>query len=186
MLFDYRNLFRIFSLAMLLMGVMMSVAHADDDDDDERHGGISGERHSGKYGGEDRGRPIQPAQVNAKFQQECSSCHIAYAPGLLPGESWRKVMAGLNKHFGTDASLTDLETKEITAFLVSNASNRWSAPTAPLRITETAWFKRKHDGHEVSSDVWKRPSVKSAANCAACHPQADRGDFNEHNIRIPR
>lgn len=185
MFFDSRNLLRIFSLAMLLMGVMMSVAHADDDDD-ERHGGISSERHSGKYGGEDRGRPVQPAQVNAKFQQECSSCHIAYSPGLLPAESWRKVMAGLDKHFGTDASLTDQETKEITTFLVNHASNRWSASTAPLRITETAWFKRKHDGHEVSPDVWKRPSVKSPANCAACHPKADRGDFDEDNIRIPK
>ncbi len=185
MLFDYRNLFRVFSLAMLLMSVTMSVAHADDDDD-ERHEGTFGERHSGKYGGEDRGRPVQPAQINAKFRQECSSCHIAYSPGLLPAESWRKVMAGLDKHFGTDASLTDQENKEITAFLVNNASNRWSAPTAPLRITETAWFKRKHDGHEISPDVWKRPSVKSRANCAACHPQADRGDFEEDNVRIPK
>jgi Dihaem cytochrome c len=185
MLFDQRNHFRMFAVVALLTVGTASVAHADDDDD-ERHGSISGERHSGKYGGEDRGRPVQPSQVNAKFQQECSSCHIAYSPGLLPAESWRKVMSGLDKHFGTDASLTDQENKEITAFLVSHASNRWSAPTAPLRITETTWFKRKHDGHEVSPDVWKRPSVKSPANCAACHPKADRGDFDEDSIRIPK
>ena len=184
-MFDQRNYFRMFAVVALLSVGTVSVAHADDDDD-ERHGGVSAERHRGKYGGEDRGRPVQPLQVNAKFQQECSSCHIAYSPGLLPAESWRKVMAGLDKHFGTDASLTDQENKEITAFLVNHASNRWSAPTAPLRITETAWFKRKHDGHEVSPDVWKRPSVKSPANCGACHPQAERGDFEEDNIRIPK
>ena len=28
--------------------------------------------------------------------------------------------------------------------------------------------------------------VKSAANCGACHTQADNGDFNERNIRTPR
>ncbi len=185
MMSDQRNHFRMFAVVALLTVGTVSVAHADDDDD-ERRGRISNERHSGKYGGEDRGRPVQPSQVNAKFQQECSACHIAYSPGLLPAESWRKVMAGLDKHFGTDASLTDQENKEITAFLVNHASNRWSASTAPLRITETAWFKRKHDGHEVSPEVWKRPSVKSPANCAACHPQADRGDFEEDNIRIPK
>ena len=43
---------------------------------------------------------------------------------------------------------------------------------------------REHD--EVPAATWKLPAVKSAANCAACHTQADQGDFNEHNVRIPR
>ena len=95
-------------------------------------------------------------------------------------------MAGLDKHFGSDASLDAQGNKEITAVLANNASNRWRAPTAPLRITESAWFKRKHDGHEINPAVWKNPQVKSPANCAACHPRAERGDFNEHEIRMPR
>lgn len=172
-------------VAILAVSATISVAQADDDRD-ERYGEGYGERSSGKYGGENRGNPLQPSQINAKFQQECSTCHIAYAPGLLPAESWRKVMTGLGKHFGSDASLTDQENKEIAAFLVNNASNRWSASTAPLRITESAWFKRKHDGHEISPTVWKNPQVKSPANCAACHPQAERGDFSERNIKIPK
>lgn len=166
------------AVAVLAMITAMPVAHADDDD------GRSA-RHSEKYSGENRGKPLQSAQINAKFLQECSSCHIAYAPGLLPAESWRKVMAGLDQHFGSDASLDAKDNKEITDFLVKNSSNRWSAPTAPLRITETAWFKRKHDAHEIHPAVWKNPHVKTPANCAACHPQAERGNFNEHDIRIP-
>lgn len=140
----------------------------------------------GKYGGEDRGKPLQPAQLNVKWQQECASCHIAYAPGLLPAESWRKIMSGLDKHFGEDASLTAPENKEITAFLVGNASNRWSAKTAPLRITESMWFKTKHNSREVAPEVWKRVSVKSPANCQACHIDAAKADFNEHRIKIPK
>ncbi len=170
--------FQALAVTILTLGLTMSAAQADDDD--------RGGRHGGKYGGEDRGRPVAPAQTNAKFQQECGTCHIAFAPGLLPAESWRKVMAGLDKHFGSDASLGDQDTREITDFLVKNASNRWTAATAPLRITETAWFKRKHDSREVPPAVWKNPKVKSAANCQACHPQADRGDFNERSIRMPR
>lgn len=158
---------------VIAMGVAVSAAQADD-------------RHERKYGGENRGKPVQPAEVNAKWRQECASCHIAYAPGLLPAESWRRVMAGLDKHFGTDASLTDEENKEITDFLVGNASNRWSSPNAPLKITEAAWFKRKHDDHEIAPSVWKNPQVKSPANCGACHTQADNGDFKERNIRMPR
>ncbi len=140
----------------------------------------------GRYGGEDRGKPLQLAQVNAKWQQECASCHIAYAPGLLPAESWRKLMSGLDQHFGEDASLTAQENKEITAFLLANASNRWSANTAPLRITESQWFKSKHNNREIAPDTWKRASVKSPANCQACHAEAAKADFNERRIKIPK
>lgn len=139
-----------------------------------------------KYNGEDRGKPVMPATVNAKFQQECSGCHVAYAPGLLPAASWTKIMGGLDKHFGADASLTAAENKEITDFLVKNASNRWTATTAPLRISESAWFKSKHDAHEINPSIWKRASVKGAFNCSACHGGADKGDFSERNIRIPK
>ena len=169
--------FRVLAIALLAMGIMMPAAQADDGHD---------EKYGGKYGGENRGKPVHPVQTNPKFQQKCPPCHIAYAPGLLPAESWRKMMASLDKHFGSDASLDTQDNKEITAFLVNNASNRWSASTAPLRISETAWFKRKHDGHEINPAVWKNPQVKSPANCAACHPQAERGNFNEHDIRMPR
>jgi nitrate/TMAO reductase-like tetraheme cytochrome c subunit len=140
----------------------------------------------GKYGGEDRGKPLQPAQINAKWQQECANCHIAYPPGLLPAESWRKIMSGLDRHFGNDASLTAQESKEITAYLVDNASNRWSAKTAPLRITESMWFKSKHNSREIPPDTWKRVSVKSAANCQACHTGAAKADFDEDRVKIPK
>jgi hypothetical protein len=173
MLKHYQDISRVFAVAVLAMSMTMSGARAD-------------EGRGNKYGGENRGKPVQPVQVNAKWQQECAACHIAFAPGLLPAESWRKVMSGLDKHFGSDASVTARENKEITGFLVSNASNRWNAPTAPLKITETAWFKRKHDGHEIPPAVWRNPSVKSPANCAACHTQAESGDFSERNIKMPK
>jgi hypothetical protein len=172
-----RKFARMLAVALLASSTSLPVALADDDRYEGR---------GGKYGGENRGKPLQPAQTSAKLQQECASCHIVYAPGLLPAESWRKIMSGLDQHFGSDASIDVADSKEITAFLVNNASNRWTAPTAPLRITESAWFKRKHDAHEISPAVWKRPAVKSPANCGACHPQAERGNFNEHDIEIPR
>lgn len=139
-----------------------------------------------KYNGEDRGRPVQPAQVNAKWQQECGSCHLAFPPGLLPAASWRKVMGGLDKHFGVDASLTPAEAGPITDFLVQHASNRWSANSAPLRITESAWFKSKHNSREIAPAVWQRAAVKSPSNCLACHKDADKGNFDEHSVRIPK
>lgn len=123
--------------------------------------------------------------ANPTLQAECGSCHLAYPPQLLPARSWRALMTGLDKHFGSDASLDTKTTAEISAFLEKNAARDRDASAKPvLRITETNWFRHEHD--EVSTSVWRNPKVKSAANCAACHTAAARGDFSEHSIRIPR
>ena len=95
-------------------------------------------------------------------------------------------MSGLGKHFGSDASLDPAAAREIGALLDKNAGSRKQEASGKplLRITDTRWFKREHD--EVSDRTWKNPKVKSAANCAACHIQAESGNYNEHNIRIPK
>jgi hypothetical protein len=137
---------------------------------------------------EDHGehRRFSPAPVLPKYQQECSACHVAYPPGLLPRASWQRVMGQLKNHFGTDASLDSATTAELSTWLSANAGGGGRSREEPLqdRITHSAWFVRQHD--EVGAATWKRASVKSASNCSACHAQADKGDFNEHQVRIPR
>ena len=51
------------------------------------------------------GKPASASDPAAMWKAECSSCHMAYHPGLLPERSWRKMMAELDKHFGQNASL---------------------------------------------------------------------------------
>lgn len=121
---------------------------------------------------------------NARWKAECGSCHLAYPPQLLPAPAWRSIMAGLDKHFGADASIDRAAAAEIGTFLQNNAGGSPRAGAQPRRITETAWFRHEHD--EVPGAAWQRPSIKSAANCAACHRTAEQGDFRERNIRIPR
>ena len=119
------------------------------------------------------------------WKEECGSCHIAYPPRLLPGSAWRELMASLDRHFGTDASI-DLKTaKHIAGFLENNAGReRVSRQSSSLRITDTRWFLHEHD--EVPTRVWNNPRVKTAANCQACHVNASSGDFDEHSVRLPR
>lgn len=126
-----------------------------------------------------------PANAPASYDAECASCHMAYPPGLLSEQSWKNVMSQLSKHFGTDASVDAKTQAEITSWLLKNAATRQKySETAPEnRITKTTWFIRKHD--EVRPDVWKRASIKSPANCGACHADAAAGNFSEKNIKIP-
>ena len=115
---------------------------------------------------------------NAAWKAECESCHIAYPPQLLPAQAWRRVMSQLDRHFGADASVEAAAAAEITAYLERHAGTgkRVAGAGSSLRITETPWFVREHG--EVS--------LKNAASCAACHTLAERGDFSERNIRLPR
>jgi hypothetical protein len=119
------------------------------------------------------------------WKAECGSCHVAYPPALLPAASWRALMSGLDKHFGTDASLDPASAARITTFLEQNASRKRKLVSASgLRITETRWFRHEHD--EVAGAVWKNPTVKSPSNCTACHAGAEHGDFSEDNLQIPK
>jgi cytochrome c553 len=141
-------------------------------------------------------KPPSAGDPAAMWKAECSSCHMAYPPGLLPERSWRRLMAGLDKHFGQNASLDAATTTAILDYLAQNSAERSAhrrsarflaavpAAATPLRITENAYFVREH--REVSPDVWKLPKVGSPANCNACHADAEQGNFSERNVRIPR
>lgn len=121
--------------------------------------------------------------ANPKWQTECGSCHMAYPPQLLTAENWRQMMKGLDRHFGANATLDAKENAEILAFLERYAARDQKYSANTLRISDTAWFQRKH--REVSDSAWSHAKVKSRANCIACHVTAERGDWSEHSIRMP-
>jgi len=117
---------------------------------------------------------------NATWKAECGTCHLAYPPNLLPAPAWRRVMAGLERHFGTDASIDARSAAEISAFLEIHAGRDRHAQVdqETNRITESAWFRQKHA--ELVPTVWRHRLVKTPLNCGACHAAAERGDFSEH------
>lgn len=123
--------------------------------------------------------------THAATLQECGSCHLAFPPSMLPARSWRAMMADLENHFGEDASLDAASNAAITTYLVANAADvrggklvRGLSPQeAPLRITELPKWVREH--REVTRAEWNDPDVKSKANCAACHKDAEKGYFDD-------
>ncbi len=131
-------------------------------------------------------RQLLPANTPNAYTQECGSCHTAYPPGMLPAPSWKRVMSGLDTHYGTtDASLDPKTVRQLAAWLQAHAGTykRVSEEPPQDRITQALWFKREHRG--IDASVWKHASVRSAAHCAACHSGADRGSFDERGLRLP-
>jgi Dihaem cytochrome c len=128
---------------------------------------------------------LQPQQMLPQYRQECAACHLAYPPGMLPASSWGRIMSGLDRDYGSDASLDAATVAQIGKWLESNAGTYKRVKEAPPedRLTRSAWFERKH--RELDAAVWRHASVKSAANCAACHSRAEQGHFGEHELRFP-
>ena len=131
----------------------------------------------------DSGRKLR-GPLNPTYVAECTACHVAYPPGLLPAESWQRLMGGLDKHFGNDATVDAGAAKEIGTWLAQNAAKSNQAAPPQDRITLSRWFQSEHD--EIGAATWKRPSIKSAANCAACHGNTEQGRYSEHDVNIPK
>lgn len=108
-------------------------------------------------------------------KKECGACHMAYQPQFLPAASWQTLMAGLDDHFGENASLDPATAQHIGDYLVAHAG-RPVKGEPPLRISELPWFRHEH-GREVSPAMLK--TAKSWANCTACHKGADRGLYED-------
>ncbi|TXK24739.1 cytochrome C [Ottowia sp. GY511] len=122
------------------------------------------------------------------YVQECAGCHMAYPPGLLPAASWRRMMGRLDEHYGSDASIDEATVRQLSEWLQTHAGTskrvRAEPPPPDDRITRSEWFARKHD--EIAPATWRRASIRSAANCMACHPGAERSDFDDDAVRVPK
>jgi hypothetical protein len=133
---------------------------------------------------------------NLSYREECGSCHFAFQPGLLPEKSWRKMMTELGDHFGDNAELDAEKHKSILDYLVANSADKSNYKRSkrimgslrqgevPLRISDTVYFKRKHDEIPMRY-VAENKDVVSYSKCEACHTRAESGSYNEHEVVIP-
>ena len=128
---------------------------------------------------------------NPLYLEECGSCHMAYPAQLLPSESWQKLMQGLEDHFGENAELDSVTSREIENYLtLASASDSYKkmlrnlGSQRPLRITELPYFIHEHE--EIPSKLIQgNDKVSSLSQCNACHQKAERGQFDEDDVYIP-
>ncbi len=132
---------------------------------------------------------------NAQWRDECGSCHLAFHPSLLPSRSWVRIMAEQTQHFGADLAFDAPTSAALLTFMTENSADRHQTEpaskidrslkieAAPLRITETPYWVKKHK--DIAAADWQLPQVKSKANCAACHLDAEAGTFEDAAMRLP-
>lgn len=132
------------------------------------------------------------------YEDECSSCHYAYPPGLLPAASWQKLLApaALAKHFGENIEMKENLRAELLDYAVKNSADKASAKrsqkivasigdgAAPERITEVAYIRRKHQ--DIPEKLIKgNPKVVALSQCDTCHTAAKSGSLDDDSVLIP-
>ncbi len=139
---------------------------------------------------------ILPQETSEAYAKACASCHMLYAPSMLPARSWAKLMLGLQDHFGDNAELAAPIRDEVSAYLQRNAADKveniYAQPMlnlladdeTPLRISETKYFMLLHDIVKPEM-ITGNPDVQSVARCEVCHYEALEGRFNRFAVRIP-
>jgi cytochrome b len=133
------------------------------------------------------------APIDPLYDAECGECHIAYHPSLLPAVSWSAIMADLSHHFGDNASLDAATADRLRTYLLAHSAEHYDTlpanrfrqtdPAAPLRITATPFWQRRH--HDIPDSVFAAPQVRARSNCGACHEDAAGGLFAPSAIAIP-
>ncbi|MFV2061286.1 MAG: diheme cytochrome c [Gammaproteobacteria bacterium] len=174
-------------MLLFLTGLLLvsRVSLSDSDDDNDHH----------EYKFWQKKPGVKPVS-NSLYQDECGSCHFAYQAGLLPSQSWQKIMATLDDHFGDNAELDAADSTIISQYLekysAEKSDYRRSVKLArsskksqfPIRITEIPYFVHEHD--EIPSRLVKNnPKVVSLSQCDKCHQTAEKGSFSEREILIP-
>jgi mono/diheme cytochrome c family protein len=159
------------------------------------HERVTPAAHSAVSAARQNASPAAVTKTAALYQNECSACHMAYQPGLLPKASWSRVMATLQDHFGTDATLEPSDADAISAYLDTHAGNVMPASKhmsriaksvsadAPMQITKARYFVKEH--RRIPQRYIVQNDVKSLANCNACHTKAESGSYRERGIFIP-
>ena len=128
--------------------------------------------------------------MDAQWQHECGSCHLAFHPSLLPARSWRAMMRE-EGHFGEDLALDAGTVASLSSYASAHSAEHAETPAAwkiasrtpaqstPLRITEIPYWKRRHA--DITDADWQR--VKKV-DCGDCHLDAELGTFEPGAIHL--
>ena len=185
----------IYTISLLLALSLIFDAFADEDHYRKRHRYRGGaQKVDNDNDDHDRDDELKPV-INQAYKETCGECHFAYQPGLLPSASWLKILNQLDNHFGEEIEADPDTIKTISDYLKTNGAENSSSRRSkkimrslgnhsPMRITDIPYIRREH--HELDPALFKRESIGSLANCTACHITAEKGIYDDDDVKIPK
>ena len=185
----------LFALSLFLALSLILVAFGDDDHHRKRHRHRGGsQKVDDDNDDHDRDDHLKPV-TNQTYREACGECHLAYQPELMPSGSWQKILDQLDDHFGEELEIDPGAIKTILEYLKTNSAEkslckrskkimRSLGNQVPMRITDIPYIRREH--RKLDPAIFERKSIGSMANCEVCHPTADKGIYDDDDVKIPK
>ena len=104
------------------------------------------------------------------YLKNCSTCHIAVPPAVMPTQTWRKLLQE-EQHYGISLPrLTSPTIVIVWSYLQTFSRPQQASIAVPYRATSSNFFKALHPKVAFSEPV-------ELATCVTCHPSAAQFNF---------
>lgn len=114
----------------------------------------------------------KPYQLGRElYFKNCSTCHFAIPPEVLPTETWKRILENPEKHYGTKLpKLYAPERLLIWTYLREFSRSLNSGELDPTVIARSRYFKALHPQVQFKKPI-------SVENCISCHPGAPQFNY---------
>jgi cytochrome b len=141
---------------------------------------------------------IEYEKIHQAYYHDCGDCHKTYPPFILPKKSWKRIMDGLDNHFGeelTDQNVSQAARISIRRFLYDHSAEHSTREVSfkmlqsigdrnPKSTSKVMYWRETHA--DIDPSVYKRKSIKDRSHCWACHKDFEYGNLDDINIKIPQ
>lgn len=104
------------------------------------------------------------------YLENCSSCHIALPPAVLPIQTWKQILLD-SQHYGVQLKpLVDPPRLLVWNYLQNFSRPLNKGEETPYRVSESRYFKALHP-------KVKLPQPLKISSCVSCHPSAAEYNF---------
>ncbi len=108
------------------------------------------------------------------YLENCSSCHIAIPPSVLPTQTWKNLLED-EQHYGARLKLlVDPPRILVWRYLSTFSRLHQEEERTPYRINKSRFFNALHPQVELERPV-------QSGSCISCHPGAENYNFRQIN-----
>ena len=109
------------------------------------------------------------------YLENCSTCHVAVPPQVIPTESWQIILRD-SQHYGVQLPLLMDPPRQLVWNYLQVSSRRKSQKDEiiPYKIARSRYFKALHPGVKL-------PQKLNIKGCISCHPKVENFDFRTLN-----
>ncbi|MDH6055653.1 cytochrome C [Umezakia ovalisporum] len=114
--------------------------------------------------------PVQYQLGKQLYLENCSSCHIALPPQVLPSQTWRNLLED-SQHYGVQIKpLIDPPRTLVWRYLSNFSRTQLKDEATPYRVNSSRYFQALHPQVDL-------PRPVKVSSCVSCHPSGKNGNF---------